>query len=127
MANRYMDQFLYSFIKKPTVISGVISLSSAGAVVAASTSIPGAASIAKTATGVYTITLRDKWCSLKAVHSNIAETAQDLDAKPGACDVTSAKTIVINTKTAGVNTDASATCKIYVSIFLSNSSVVSKG
>lgn len=126
MANRYMDQFLYSFIKKPTVISGVISLSAAGAVLAAS-NIPGAASIVKSGTGIYTITLRDKWCSLKAVHADIAETAQDLDAKPGACDVTSAKTIVVNTRTEGVLTDASATCKIYVTLILSNSSVVSKG
>jgi len=99
----------------------MISLSAAAAVV--SSDIPGVASVAKTGTGEYTITLQDKYPACVSLFSQVAETAQNLEAKPGAQDVASAKTVIINTKVNGVNTDATATCKIYVKIVLRNSSV----
>lgn len=120
MANRRFEQFKYSLIKKQTEIEGIVTLSAAGAVV--TQDIPGA-TIAKTGTGTYTITLQDKYSKLMGIYSQLGSTAQDLQAVPGAADVVSAKTVVINTKTAGVNTDPSATATLYVKIVLRNSSV----
>lgn len=121
MANRRFEQFCYSLIKKKTEIEGVASLSAAGAVL--SQDIPGA-TLTKTGTGAYLLTLQDKYTTCLGVYSQLGETAQDLQAVPGAVDVVSAKTIVINTKTAGVNTDPSATAKLYLKIVLRNSSVL---
>lgn len=121
MANRRFEQFKYSLIKKQTEIEGVISLSAAAAVV--SSDIPGAASVAKTGTGEYTITLMDQYNACYGIYTQVAETAQNLEGKPGAQDVAAAKTVIVNTKVNGVNTDATATCKIYVKIVLRNSSV----
>jgi hypothetical protein len=120
MANRRFEQFCYSLIKKKTEIEGVISLAADASVI--SVDIPGADAV-KTTTGVYTITLQDKYSACMGVYTQIAETAQNLEAKPGAVDVTSARTVVVNTKVNGTNTDATATCKIYVKIVLRNSSV----
>jgi hypothetical protein len=121
MANRRFEQFCYTLIKKKTEIEGVVSLSAAGAVL--SQDIPGA-KLTKTGTGAYLLTLEDKYNTCLGVYSQLAETAQDLQAVPGAADVAGAKTVVIKTKTAGVDTDPSATAKLYVKVVLRNSSVI---
>ena len=121
MANRRFEQFNYSLIKKKTEIEGFATLSAAGAVL--SQDIPGA-TLTKTGTGAYLLTLQDKYTTCLGVYSQLAETAQDLQAVPGAADVVSAKTVVINTKTEGVNTDPSATARLYVKVVLRNSSVL---
>jgi hypothetical protein len=120
MASRRFEQFKYSLIKKQTEIEGVISIAADASIV--STDIPGATA-AKTATGTYTITLADKYNACYGVYTQVAETAQNLEGKPGAVDVASAKTVLVNTKVNGTNTDATATCKLYVKIVLRNSSV----
>jgi len=120
MANKLFEQFSLSLIKKKVDLGGVISLSAAGAVV--SSSIEGVASVAKTGTGAYLITLSDKYPSFKFGSVSLAESAQNLEAKLGAVS-SSAKTVVFNTKVNGVDTDATATCKIYVHLCYSNSSV----
>jgi hypothetical protein len=121
IANRRFEQFSYSLIKKKTEIEGVASLSAAGAVL--SQDIPGA-TLTKTGVGAYLLTLQDKYNTCLGIYPQLAETDQDLQAVPGAADVSSAKTIVINTKTEGVNTDPSATAKLYVKVVLRNSSVL---
>lgn len=121
MANRRFEQFCYSLIKKKTEIEGVASLSAAGAVL--SQDIPGA-TLSKTGVGAYLLTLQDNYNSCLGVHCVLGETAQDLQAVPGAADVASAKTVVINTKTEGVDTDPSATAKLYIKVVLRNSSVL---
>ncbi len=121
MANRRFEQFKYSLIKKQTEIEGVISLAADASVV--SFDIAGAASVVKSATGAYTITLQDQYPACLGIYTQIAETAQNLEAKPSVQDVSVAKTVVVNTKVNGTNTDATATCKIYVKIVLRNSSV----
>lgn len=120
MANRRFEQWSYSLIKKKTEIEGVVAIAADASV--SSQDIPGA-SIAKTGTGEYTVTLEDKYSKCMGVYAQLGETAADLQAVPGAVDVVSAKTIVINTKTAGVNTDAAATATLYVKIVLRNSSI----
>ena len=121
MANRRFEQFCYSLIKKKTEIEGFVTLSAVGAVVAQD--IPGA-TLTKTGVGAYLLTLQDKYTTCLGVYTQLAETAEDLQAVPGAVDVSSAKTVVINTKTAGVNTNAGATARLYVKVVLRNSSVL---
>lgn len=120
MANRYFEQFQYSLVKKLTHICGSAELSAAGAVT--SQDIPGA-TLTKTGTGAYLLTLDDKYNSLMSSVVQLGSTAEDLQAVPGAEDVAGAKTIVINTKTAGVNTDPTATAVLHIDIKLRNSSV----
>lgn len=119
MANRRFSQFFYSLLHKPVSIVGVASLSAAGAVL--SQDIPGG-TLTKTGVGAYLLTLQDKYSNIKSFGVILGETAQNLQAVPGAASV-SAKTYVINTKTAGANADASATAKLYINIVLSNSSI----
>jgi hypothetical protein len=121
MANRRFEQFKYSLIKKQTEIEGVISLAADASIV--SFDMPGVATVAKSSTGAYTVTLQDQYNACMGIYTQVAETAQNLEAKPGAQDVSVAKTVVVNTKVNGTNTDATATCKIYVKIVLRNSSV----
>jgi hypothetical protein len=121
MANRRFEQFTYSLVKKLTHITGRANLSSAGAVL--SQDIPGA-TLTKTGTGAYLLTLEDKYNSVMSIHAQLGSTAQDLQAVPGAADVSGAGTVVINTKTAGTNTDPSATAVLYIDVALRNSSVI---
>lgn len=121
MANRRFEQFQYSLIKKKTEIEGVIALAADASV--SSTNIPGA-SAAKTDTGEYTVTLEDKYSALMGIYCSIGENDEAIWAKPGAADVSSAKTVVIKTKDAlGADADVTATAKLYVKIVLRNSSV----
>lgn len=121
MANRRFEQFNYSLVKKLTQICGKVTLSAAGAIL--TQDIPGA-TLTKTGTGAYLLTLQDKYTSCMAALCQLGETAQDLQAVPGAEDVSGAGTVVILTKTAGTNTNASATATLYVNIMLRNSSVI---
>jgi len=121
MASRRFEQFSYSLIKKKTEIEGVVTLSALGAVV--TQDIPGA-SIAKTGVGEYTVTLEDKYSACLGVYAQLAETAEDLQAVPGAVDVVSAKTMEILTVDAtGAAADVTATATLYITLVLSNSSV----
>jgi hypothetical protein len=122
MANRRFEQFLYSLIKKKTELDGSISLSAAAAVSASD--IPGVASVSKTATGEYTITLSDKYAACYGVHASLSDNGEALWAKPGAVDVSSAKTVIIKTvDETGAEADATAAATIWVKIVLRNSSV----
>lgn len=119
MANRYFTQFFYSFYKKPVMLGGKVSLSAAAAVT--SSDLKGM-SIAKTGTGLYTITLEDKYSKLIGINAGIADSTQDLAVVFQSVNL-SAKTIVLVTKVAGTAADVSDACDLYLNIVLSNSSV----
>lgn len=122
MANRLFEQFLFSFTKMLTGIHGQVSLSAAGAVV--SSTIRGA-SVAKTGTGLYTITLDDKYNALMSANVTFqAAAAADLVPQIVSADVAGAKTIVVRLCTGAVATDPAAVCTLNVAILLRNSSVV---
>lgn len=121
MANRRFEQFCYSLIKKKTEIEGFATLSAVGAVL--TQDIPGA-TLTKTGVGAYLLTLQDKYTTCLGVYTQLGETAEDIQAVPGATDVASAKTVVINTKTAGVSANLTATARIYIKVVLRNSSVL---
>lgn len=120
MANRRFEQFNYSLVKKLTHIVGNAQLDDDGTIL--SQDIPGA-TLTKTGAGAYLLTLADKYSACMSVMAQLGDTTEDLQAVPGAVDVSSAKTIVIRTATAGASADATATASLYVSVFLRNSSI----
>lgn len=119
MANRYWTQFFYSFYKKPVMLGGKISLNSSAAITASD--VKGF-SVAKTGTGLYTITLQDQYSKLVSINANVADSAEDLAINFASVNLT-AKTIVIQTKVAGTIANLTDACDLYLNIVLSNSSV----
>lgn len=82
------------------------------------------ASVAKTATGVYTITLEDKYTALMSANVTFkAATAVNLVPQVVSDDVVSAKTVVVRLHASGTATDPSAVCTLNVCLILKNSSV----
>jgi hypothetical protein len=120
MANRYFTQFFYSFFKKPILIAGKIPLSAAAAV--GTVAIKGVASVVKSGTGLYTVTLEDKYFELVSIGASVADSAEDLAIDFASIDLT-AKTFVIQTKVAGVIDDVSDACDVYINLVLNDSSV----
>jgi len=104
-----------------TLIQGTISIAADASV--SSESIVGA-SVTKTGTGEYTITLDETYNALMACNVTLeAATAVDLVPQIKSTDVSGAKTVVINLNAGATPTNPSAVCKIHVSIFMRNSSV----
>lgn len=65
----------------------------------------GIASVAHTATGVFTVTLSDKYSGWVSGHTSLQmASATNIASQFGAIDVVTAKTIVIRTYTPGTNT-----------------------
>lgn len=121
MANRYFTKHLGSLEKGIVEIMGVISIASDASVT--SESIKGA-SVAKTGTGEYTITLEDSYVSLLACNLTfVAATAADLVPQVKSYDVVTAKTIVFRLCAAAVATNPSGACEVHVSLKLKNSTV----
>lgn len=121
MANRYFSQFFYSLLKKPVFIGGKIALNSSAAVT--SFDIDGVASVVKTGTGEYTVTLQDKYNKLVSIQGSNVDSAQDLAIAFTSIDVTSTKTFKVITKVAGTAANITDACDIYLDLILSNSSV----
>jgi hypothetical protein len=120
MANRYFTQFFYSFFKKPVLIAGKIPLSAAAAV--GTVAIKGVASVAKSGTGTYLVTLDDAYNELVAASVVVADSAQDLVVDLSTV-ASNGQTLTLVTKVAGTAADVSDACTIYLSLTLSNSSV----
>jgi len=120
MANRNFSD-VQALAKKQIALGGKISLNASAAVTGFS--FPGVASVAKTGTGLYTITLQDQYQDLLSLSAIIGGNPL-IHAGVGAVNVVSAKTIVIQTiDEAGLLADTAAACTVYVSLDLSNSSV----
>jgi hypothetical protein len=121
MANRFLSQFVLSPNKAHTIIAGQVALSAAAAV-SSNTFASYAESVVKTATGVYTITLKDKWVGLLAAEVSLQGGQDGTSAKVGANDVSSAKTVIVRTvDAAGANVDVTAVASIHVVLHLKNS------
>lgn len=118
--NRYLTQFFYSFFKKPTLIAGKIPLSAAAAV--GTVDIKGIASVAKSGTGLYTVTFSDKHFSLEALTACVVDSAQNIVVDFRTVDL-AAKTVIMVTKVAGSAADVSDACDVYVSFLFNDSSV----
>jgi len=119
MANRYFNQLCLTPTKRHVKLEGKIALSAAAAV--DSNSIPLSASVAKSGTGEYTITLQDKYVELRSCQLSML-TTEDVQARIKSHDVAT-KTYVIETATAGSPADVSAAAEIHVSFSFRDSSV----
>ena len=119
MANRYFRQFLLSQDARAISLAGSISLSAAAAV-SSSDFNDLVESVTKEATGEYKITLKDKYVSLKSINLTPLST-EDLTLRIKSHDVSSAKTIVLETLVAGTKADVSAAAKIFVNILFKDS------
>lgn len=120
MANRNFNS-VQALSKKVVELGGIISI-------AADASVSGetilGASVAKTGTGQYTITLEDSYPELLACNLTLAAaTAVNLVPQIVSADVVSAKTIVFKLLAVATATDPSAVCKVHVSLKLKNSGV----
>jgi hypothetical protein len=119
MANRHFNAPVQSLWHKPILVAGVISLNSSAAVTGST--IKGA-SVAKTGTGAYTITLEDKFSEVISICATAGLNA-GTQANIGATDVSGAKTIIVRTVASGAAADVSAATEIHFCAMLSNSSV----
>ena len=85
-------------------------------------------SAANSGTGVYTITLDDKYNHLLCCNANVMSTAgtDDYVVSIVSEDVEGAKTLVLHTAVAGTLTDLGSGDEIHFSLFLQNSSTPAK-
>lgn len=121
MANRNFSrvQALNHEIK---LIGGNFSIAASGG---AATKVQGLGwSVAKSATGEYTITLEDSYVALQSITVTVqAATAVDLVAQVTSHDVVTAKTIVISLNAGATPTEPSAVTLIHFQANLRNSTV----
>ncbi len=121
MANRNFST-VQALNREVKIIAGSFSIAASGG---AATKLQGRGfSVAKTTTGVYTITLEDKYVALLSACATVkAATAVDLVAQIKSHDVASAKTVVIDLNAVATPTEPSAVTEIHFALFLRNSSV----
>ena len=120
MANRYFTQFFYSFFKKPVLIGGSIPLSASAAV--GVVDIKGIQSVVKSGTGIYTVTLSDKYYKLISASAGVIDSAENLKFVFTDFNLPN-KTFKIKSMVAGSFADVSDACEISLLLVLSNSSV----
>lgn len=123
MANRNFSR-VQGLNKEIKLIAGSFSIAASGG---AATLTQGLGySVAKTDTGVYTITLEDKYNACLAACATVqAATAVDLVAQVKSVDVTSAKTVVLNLNAGATPTEPSAVTVVNFVLVLQNSSTPS--
>lgn len=121
MANRNFST-VQALNRSVKIIAGSFSIAASGG---AATKLQGRGwSVAKSATGVYTITLEDSYTALLSACASVkAATAVDLVAQIKSHDVSSAKTVVIDLNAAATPTEPSAVTEIHFVLMLRNSSV----
>ena len=126
MSNRYFRDKVLTQDARQVLIAGSFNLSSAAAV--GTTNFNGlVASVVKSATGEYTVTLTDKYVALKSVQLTYQGANVNTRLICKSADVTSAKTIVINTIINSAGTDSIAdvgtACTIHLTLLMRDSSV----
>jgi len=134
MANRWFNQFKGSLEKGIVQIDGYVQLTAADATVVAETVM--GASVARTAAGVYTITLEDSYPKLLAVAVSKVATGTDVaqfckvkavqtsaGVDCGASLVNVNKILVATCNSSGVPTDSVVDCGFTVHLVLKNSTV----
>lgn len=131
MASRYFNQFKGSLEKGVVFLDGALSLSAAGAVV--SNSMMGA-SIAKTGTGEYTVTLQDSYPKLLSISltpvsavtnvNGIWKLSATKDASGAVTNLINVRQLVLVCSPAsGVPTDPAVVSGVTISLTLKNSVV----
>lgn len=121
MANRIFSK-VQALKKEVKVIAGSFSIAASGG---AATKVTGLGySVAKSATGEYTITLEDIYNSVVSMNANLlAATAVDLVPQFKSQTVSTTKLVVINLNAGATPTEPAAACTVHFSLFLTNSSL----
>lgn len=119
MANRYFKQFAMVKSPRTIILCGQISLSASGAVLSSTLDY---ASVAKTATGEYTITLQDKYVETKSLQIMHEGTATDRVKFKADTQATN-KLITFNTLVSNVVADVTVACKIHITFKFKDSTV----
>ncbi len=121
MANRNFSR-VQALNHEVKIIAGTFSIAASGG---AATVVQGLGfSVAKTTTGVYTVTLQDSYVALLSANLQVkAAVAVDLVAQLKSHDVVSAKTIVIDLNAGATPTEPSAVTEIHFVLYLRNSTV----
>lgn len=131
MANRLMQQFSSSLDHGVVTLHGYVAVGAAGAVSAYKGL--GVASVVKTATGVYTVTLSDAFpamlgASAMVVYDGTSAIGAVHMKQDPAVDPGPAKSVVLNTLDfAGADVDPDDGARIYFQIVMRNSSYVAAG
>jgi len=102
------------------MIAGSIPLSSAAAV--GTVAIKGIASVVKSGTGIYDVTLEDEYYALCSASAGVIDSTENLKVVFSDFDLPS-KTFKVKTMVAGSFDDVSDACEISLQIVLSNSSI----
>lgn len=121
MANRNFSR-VQALNHELKIIGGNFSIAASGG---AATKVQGLGwSVAKTTTGVYTITLEDSYVALHSITCTVqAATAVDLVAQVVSHDVVTAQTIVVELLAAATPTEPSAVTIVHFQALLRNSTV----
>lgn len=120
MANRLLNQFFYSFLKKLCSIHLVFDVGAAGAPTLVAAESIGVADVTRSAAGQYQIVLQDKWYSfitLRAILEDAA--AEDLTFQIKSYDL-AAKTIDFITHAASVDTDPSNGARVRIELLFND-------
>lgn len=121
MANRNLAPLKGLLERGVVVLAGKVNIDDDASVL--SCTIKGA-SVAKTATGTYTITLEDKFTDLLSCNVTLeSSVAVDMVPQLVSSDVSSAKTIVVKLLTDAAAADPGDVCALNVCVVLKDSSV----
>lgn len=132
MANRYMQQFFYSFNHGITFLEGSFTVGASGAVGTVKGS--GIASVTKNSTGNYTIALEDKYMKFLGANFNLVAASYSGIATVEVADTSIDTHVQDGTGIQVVCYDGTGTAAnpasgaiVYFSIVLRNSSIKGKG
>lgn len=121
MANRNYSR-VQALNHEVKIIGGNWSIAASGG---AATKVQGLGwSVAKTGTGIYTVTLEDSYVALLSATATVqAATAVDLVAQIKSHDVVTAKTVVIELLATATPTEPAAVTLVHFQLLLRNSTV----
>lgn len=124
MASRSFNR-KQSLEKEIKEIYAKVAIGSSGAPTLSTVSTSGVASIVRNSAGNYTLTLQDKYISLKSVQiSHLASSAQDLQFQLLSETVDSTKTISFVCQTDATATDPASGTTLLIQINLKNTTAV---
>lgn len=125
MANRYMQQFSYSFVPMKSEIFAQVAIGASGAPTLSAVNSKGVASISRNSAGDYSVTLSDTWYQFLGL-SVVAKNSTGIPAAPdvGVKSETVASTKIVRfvCSAAGVATDPANGDTLFIHFDLKNSS-----
>jgi len=125
MANRTFQQFTQSLVPGFVILTGKVAIGAAGAPTLTTGQFNGIASVVRTGTGLYTITLQDKYVDFCSVTASVVSNAAlpVVDVVVSAVDVVTAGTVNIKTVdwTTATLTDPSSGDILVFTLTLANS------